>query len=144
MVLFAVLSLLAIVFLKTQVYKSVDDYYEATISLNEVAELSNTEIVEKLLTMYMEHYKHKPIFNDQRIKYYTIIKVSELKYAVADGTAFMVEYLIQQHFWNEYWEVGGGKAIDGMVEKLVFVSLIKEKDQFRLKINGTIPPEPKT
>ncbi|WP_199883975.1 hypothetical protein [Anaerosinus massiliensis] len=141
MILFAVLSLLAIFFLKTQVYQSVDDHFESKISLSKVNNLSNTEIVEKLFTMYLEHYKGKSIFDNQRIKDYKNIKVTEEKY-VTDGTAFSVSYLVQQHFWNEYWEVGG-KAKDGMIRQFVFVSLIKEKDQFRLKLNGTAPPIPK-
>lgn len=52
MILSAVLSLLAIAFLKMQVYKTADDHYKPTISLSEVDNLSNTEIVEKLFTMY--------------------------------------------------------------------------------------------
>ena len=141
MILFAVLSLFTILFLKTQVYQSDNEYYEPTISLNEVDNLSNTEIVEKLFIIYLEHYKEKPIFNDQRIKDYKFIGTTE-RYAVVDGVAFSVTYSIQQHFWNEYWEIGG-QAVDGMVKKFRYVSLIKEKDQFRLKIMGLEPPEKK-
>jgi len=140
--LFVVLGLLVIVFLKTQVYQSVEDHYEPTISLNEVDNLSNTEIVEKLFTIYLEHYKDKPIFNDQRIKDYKFIGTSE-RYAVADGIAFSVTYSIQQHLWNDYWEIGNGQVKDGMVEKFRYVSLVKEKDQFRLKLMGIEPPIPK-
>ena len=135
------LSLFAIIFLKTQVYQTVNDHYKPTIALNEVADLSNTEIVEKLFTMYMEHYKDKPVFNNQRIKDYKFIGTTE-RCAVANGTAFSVTYSIQQHFWNDYWEMGGYEK-DGMVRHFVFVCLTKEKDQFRLEITGTAPPIPK-
>jgi hypothetical protein len=88
--------------------------------------------------MYLEHYKDKPIFNDQNIEDYKLIGTTPIKYAVADGTAFSVSYLIQQHFWNEYWGIGSsGQEKDGMTRQMVFVSLIKEKEQFRLKVKGT-------
>ena len=140
-ILFVVLGSLVIVFLKTQVYRSTDDHYKPIISLNEVVDLSNTEIVEKLFTMYMEHYKDKPIFDEQRIKEYKLIGVSEVKY-ITDGTAFSVSYLVEQHFWNEYWEIGG-HAEDGMVRHFVFVCLTKEKDHFIMTDMGTAPPIPK-
>lgn len=138
MILFAVLGL---VFLKTQIYTTFE-HYEPTISLNEVVDLSNTEIVEKLLIRYLEHYKDKPIFDEQRIKEYKLIGASE-KYAVAEGTAFFVTYSFQQHFWNDYWGIGNHQTTDGMIKRSRYVSLIKEKDQFRLKIMGLEPPEKK-
>lgn len=141
-ILFTVLSLLAIVFLKIQ-YETNNESYELTISLNEAVGLSNTEIVEQLLTQYFEHYKDKPLFNNQRIKEYKITHVSEVSY-VADGRAFTIEYLIQQHFWNDYWEIGGSRhEKNGMLEKLRYVRLNKEKDQFRLQVMGLEPPDRK-
>ena len=135
--LFAVFGL---VFLKTQVYTTFE-HYEPTISLNEVIGLSNTEIVERLFTRYLEHYKDKPIFDEQRIKDYKIIAVSEVTYET-DGIMFEVLYSIRQHFWNEYWEIGVHKE-DGMAKSHIYVSLIKEKDQFSLKLMGGFPPIPK-
>lgn len=88
--------------------------------------------------MYLEHYKDKPIFNDQRIEDYKFIGTTERR-TVANGIAFSVTYSIQQHFWNDYWEIGGYEK-DGIVRHFVFVCLTKEKDQFRLKITGTAPP----
>jgi hypothetical protein len=141
-IIFTGLGLLAIIFLKEHVYpQSTFDHFEATISLNEVDNLSNTEIVEKLFTMYLEHYKDKPIFDEQRIKDYKDIQVEEEKY-VTDGTAFSVSYLVKQHLWNVYWEIGG-KEKGGMVEQFVFVTLNIEKEQFRMEVNGTSPPIPK-
>ena len=137
MMLFAVLGL---VFLKTQVYTTFE-HYEPTISLNEVVDLSNTEIVEKLFVRYLEHYKDKPIFDGQRIKDYKIIAVSEVTYAT-DGIMLVVLFSIRQHFWNAYWEIGVHEE-DGMVTNHIFVSLIKEKDQFSLKLMGGLPPIPK-
>jgi len=137
MILFAVLGL---VFLKMQVYKTVEQY-EPTISLNEVVDLSNTEIVDKLFVRYLEHYKDKPLFDEQRIKDYKIIAVSEVKYAT-DGIMLEVLYSIRQHFWNAYWDIGIHEE-DGMVTNHIYVSLIKEKDQFSLKLMGGLPPTPK-
>ena len=128
-------------FLKPQVYKTVEDHYKPTIALNEVVDLSSTEIVEKLFIRYLEHYKDKPIFDEQRIKDYKIIAVSEVTYET-DGIMFEVLYSIRQHFWNEYWEIGVHKE-DGMAKTHIYVSLIKEKDQFRLKLMGGLPPTPK-
>ena len=141
-ILFAVLSLLAIIFLKMQ-YETANEYYEPTISLSEAVGLSNTEIVEQLLTQYFEHYKGKPLFNNQRIKEYKITHVSEVSY-VTDGTAFTIGYLIQQHFWNEYWEIGGSRHEEnGMLKKFRYVRLNKEKDQFRLQVMGLELPDRK-
>jgi hypothetical protein len=139
--LFIGLGLFTIIFLKVQ-YEGPDEYYEPTISLNQVGKLSNVEIVEKLFTMYLEHYKAKPIFYNQRIKDYTVKNVSEVDY-VTDGTAFSVSYLVKQHLWNDGWEIGSRYSEGGMVKKFVYVSLIKEKEQFKLKIKGLEPPDPK-
>lgn len=108
-IFFIAVSLLAVIFLKTQIYPTVVDRYEPTISANEVDNVSNTEIVEKLLTLYLEHYKAKPIFDDQRIKSYKNIsaRVAKGTASVAGRAAFIVSYEIQQHFWNEYWQLGG-------------------------------------
>jgi hypothetical protein len=136
--LFAVLGL---VFLKTQVYTTFE-HYEPTISLNEVIGLSNTEIVEKLFIRYLEHYKDKPIFDDQRIKEYKFVGSSE-KFAAEEGTVFFLTYSFKQHFWNDSPGVPGHRTSDGMLTTSRYVSLIKEKDQFRLKIMGLEPPEKK-
>lgn len=131
--------MLSLVFLKTQVYNTVDNFHKPTISINEVDNLSNTEIVEKLFTMYMEHYKDKSIFDGQRIKDYKNIKANE-EYAVVDGTAFFVTYSFEQHFWNEYWETCGHLATDGTMKSACYVILVKEQNQFRLDIKGLEPP----
>lgn len=122
-------------------YNTIDNFHEPTIFLNEVTDLSNTEIVEKLFTIYLEHYKDKPILDEQRIKVYKYIGASE-KYAIAEGEVFFVTYSFEQHFWNEYWEIGGHQTTDGMTQKSRYVVLIKEKDQFRLDIHGIDPPTP--
>jgi hypothetical protein len=100
--------------------------------LNEVVDLSNTEIVEKLFIRYLEHYKDKPIFDEQRIKDYKVIGTSQ-KYDIADGAAFSVSYLVEQHFWNEYWEIGG-HAEGGMVRHFVFVEKRTKGAEFATSI----------
>jgi len=136
--LFAVLGL---IFLKTQVYTTFE-HYEPTISLNEAIDLSNSEIVEKLFIRYLEHYKDKPIFDDQRIKEYKFVGSSE-KFAAEEGTVFFVTYSFQQHFWNDSPGVAGHRTADGMLTTSRFVILIKEKDQFRLHITSLEPPKRK-
>ncbi|WP_144408464.1 hypothetical protein [Pelosinus fermentans] len=145
-IVFATVSLLVIIFLKTQIYQSINDRYEPTISVNEVDNLSNTEIVEKLLTLYLEHYKAKPVFDDQKIKAYKNIeaRVAKGTESVAGRTAFIVSYEVQQHFWNEYWQLGGGRTLKegGRAVILHYAILMKENDHFRLKMKGLEPPTP--
>jgi hypothetical protein len=138
-VLFTILFIVVSLIILKSPYPS-NDRYEPTISINEVENLSNTEIVEKLLIMYLEHYKAKPIFDDQRIKDCKIIDVEEL-YAVDGGIGYKLEYLVGQHFWNDYWEKNR-RMKDGMAKEYRFAKLIKEEDQFKLKLLGTAPLHP--
>jgi hypothetical protein len=140
-VLFTILLLVASLIILKFAYLN-NDRYEPTISINETEDLSNTEIAEKLLIMYLEHYKAKPEFDNQKIKYYKIEGVKENYAAEEGGIAFSVSYLIKQQFWNDYWDFSGYTK-DDMEKHFHFVTLVKEKDQFRLEIWGLEPPTPK-
>ncbi len=55
------------------------------------------------MTLYLEHYKAKPVFDDQKIKAYKNIeaRVAKGTESVSGKTAFIVSYEVQQHFWND-------------------------------------------
>lgn len=130
----------ALMLLKTTIYPRVNDHYEPSIAVNEAENLSDVDTVNKLLTLYLDHYKQKPLFDDQRIKDYNHIGVSKLEYTGKGGEeAFLVHYRVCQHVWNDYWELGLQER-EGMFEQCHFVLLIKENGQFRLKILGLEPP----
>jgi len=111
---------------------------EPTIFLNEANDLSDAEIVNNLFIMYLEHYKAESILNDKRIIDYKDIKVREVT-GLNYKAVFVVSYSVQQHFWSSYWTAGNGYVEDNgwILRKSYYVSLIKEKEQFRMKIIGT-------
>lgn len=113
-----------------------NEVFEPTISLNEVNNLPDTEIVKKLFIMDLEHCKDRSIFSDIKIFDYKDVEVRKVNYP-KDDSIYSVVYSVRS--FSPYWEAGNGHidSYGWILNKFTYVHLIKDNELFRLKYRGT-------
>ncbi|WP_371366355.1 hypothetical protein SRRS_07480 [Sporomusa rhizae] len=113
-----------------------DEAFKPIISLNEVNDLPDTEIVEKLFIMDLEHCKDRSIFSDIKIFDYKDVEVRKVNYP-KDDSIYSVVYSVRS--FSPYWEAGNGHidSFGWILNKSIYVRLIKDNEQLRLKYIGT-------
>ncbi|VBB09181.1 Hypothetical protein LUCI_4467, partial [Lucifera butyrica] len=113
--------------------------FEPRVSLSEVNGLSDTDVVNRLFILYLDHFKEKSIFNGEKIVAYKDVKARKVPHVNGYGDLYSVSYSVQETFWGSYWEAGNGHIAEDswILGKSFVVELTKENGEAKLRIIGT-------
>jgi hypothetical protein len=112
--------------------------FEPSIALSEVNGLSDTEVVNRLYSAYLDHFKAKPFYDNFKLTDYKDIHARKLKNHINgyEGDLFYVNFAVKQGLFA-YWDVNTRGIKDGWIHGGYYVELTKANGKAKLRVLGT-------